>query len=471
MHSAAELSRPSLPGITRMDSAALRELLRPLVMRALAANSHKTLPAACERLGLPSPPSEDGMSRSQRSAASFSAVPDSDLPEIANRLIAGGSLTADERNALQDYLWAEIGFPVIPKKARHELARAIPIDELFINADRFDKLLDSLWVLDGGPFDLFFGGRTLRQQIAQHVHRNPDDWSTEDLFGNLGAFDATDRRFALFLEGLASSDVLPDEPAQRRFVETTNGILKGCGVELRESGTDGGYPVFSVVSLRAGGNRSPKNLIFASSVKPDIRFANAVDNDIEIVTHADKVLVYDRHIGPAGLRWRDLQQWWADTQRISNEGEAKKSLYWRLHKSLPDSSPPQRRLFEEFFHCFKQAVPDLPALLPEVWLHWDPKTVMERGTDALLRFRMDFLLLLPNGVRIVLEVDGKHHYESDDGKADPTRYAQMASGDRDLKLAGYEVFRFGAVELQEANAKQTAQAFFGQLFKLYRLIR
>lgn len=454
-----------------MDSVTLREILRPLVMRVLAANTHKTLPAACERLGLPSPPSEDGLSKSQRSAASFSAVLDSALPETADRLIAGGSLTSGERNTLQDYIWAEIGFPLIPKKARHELARAIAIDELFINADCFDKLLDSLWVLDGGPFDLVFGGRTLRQQIAQHVHRNPDDWSTEDLFGNLGAFDASDRRFALFLEGLASSDVLPDEPAQRKFVERANSVLKSCGVELRESGTDGGYPVFSVVSMRTSGTRSPKNLIFASSVKPDIRFVNAVDNDIEIVTHADKVLVYERHIGPSGLCWRDLQKWWADRQGISNESEAKKSLYWRLHQSLPDTSPPQRRLFEEFFHCFKEAVPDLPALLPEVWLHWDPKTVKERGTDALLRFRMDFLLLLPHGVRVVLEVDGKHHYGTDDGNADPSRYAQMTAADRDLKLAGYEVFRFGATELQETNAKQTARTFFQQLFRLHRLTK
>ena len=37
------------------------------------------------------------------------------------------------------------------------------------------------------------------------------------------------------------------------------------------------------------------------------------------------------------------------------------------------------------------AVPALPALLPEVWLHWDPKTVRERGTAALLGHRMDNL--------------------------------------------------------------------------------
>jgi very-short-patch-repair endonuclease len=74
---------------------------------------------------------------------------------------------------------------------------------------------------------------------------------------------------------------------------------------------------------------------------------------------------------------------------------------------------------------------------------------MSADGDALLRFRMDFLLLLPHGQRVVLEVDGSHHYASPDGRRpDPARYADGVRGDRDLKLAGYEVFRFGATEVR-----------------------
>ena len=87
--------------------------------------------------------------------------------------------------------------------------------------------------------------------------------------------------------------------------------------------------------------------------------------------------------------------------------------------------------------------------------------------DALLRFRMDFLLLLPQGVRVVIEVDGKHHYADTKGKADVQRYAQMARADRELKLAGYEVFRFGVAELQTPTAKADVQVFFKALFKRY----
>ena len=124
-------------------------------------------------------------------------------------------------------------------------------------------------------------------------------------------------------------------------------------------------------------------------------------------------------------------------------------------------------LFDAFFEGFRSAVPNLPALLPEVWLHWDPRTVKERGPEALLRFRMDFLLLLPQGVRVVIEVDGKHHYADVNGSADVQRYARMVKADRELKLAGYEVFRFGAAELQVPTAKADVKTFFEALFKRY----
>lgn len=209
--------------------------------------------------------------------------------------------------------------------------------------------------------------------------------------------------------------------------------------------------------LRHGGSGQgrPKNIIFASQTKPDIRFRDAINNDIEIATNADQVLVYDRPVGPDGLRWCDLQAWWSDLMEIRDAEVAKASLYHRLRDSLPASSPPQRLLFESYHRVFGAAVTGLPALLPEVWLHWDPQTVKERGPNALLRFRMDFLLLLPNGIRVVLEVDGRHHYAHEDGRADPGRYGVLAAGDRDLKLAGYQVFRFGADEL---SGKAAAEA-------------
>jgi len=106
-------------------------------------------------------------------------------------------------------------------------------------------------------------------------------------------------------------------------------------------------------------------------------------------------------------------------------------------------------------------------LLPEVWLFWDPKTIRERGRDALLRHRMDFLLLLPHWNRVVLEVDGMQHYATPDRLASPATYAVNMASDRELKLLGYEVFRFGAAELAADKAKSTVAEFFPALFARY----
>lgn len=80
---------------------------------------------------------------------------------------------------------------------------------------------------------------------------------------------------------------------------------------------------------------------------------------------------------------------------------------------------------------------------------------------------MDFLLLLPHGVRVVIEVDGKHHYAKGNGMADVHRYAQTMAADRDLKLAGYEVYRFGAAELQTSTAENDVKVFLCTLQALW----
>jgi hypothetical protein len=50
-------------------------------------------------------------------------------------------------------------------------------------------------------------------------------------------------------------------------------------------------------------------------------------------------------------------------------------LYKRLRACLPEESPPQRLLFDLYHRIHGCDIPCLPAFLPEVWLHWDHKTV------------------------------------------------------------------------------------------------
>lgn len=453
-----------------MNLLRLREVLEPVIVGLKDSGTHGMLPAMCAELGLPVP--GEGSKR-DRMEASFHALSDADLPDVAQRLLVRYPPSSKRRNEIQDLLWADSPGPEVPRRHRREIARGLGTEDLYLDAERFSQLLEKLWVLDDDLDEFLLGpsARSLRAQIEQHVYRNPEDWTVEHLFDQLGAFEASNRRFVLFLEGIASSEVRPDEASQRRFVEKVNTHLAACGAELRETGDEGGYPLFTVVAKGATPSGRPKQLIFASSVKPDLRFLDAVSNDIEIVTNADKVLVYDRPIGAEGLRWCDLQSWWSDSANIPNDDKAKATLYRRLQGSLPAGSPPQRMLFDTYHSAFGSAIPRLPALLPEVWMHWDPKTVKERGALALARFRMDFLMLLPNGARVVLEVDGKHHYAHPDGRADPDRYAELAAADRDLKLAGYEVFRFGAVDLRDKSAAPSVKRLFEQLFRRYAVAR
>lgn len=456
----------NLPVRSGVDLVELRGLLSAVPARISDVHTHKTLAEACTDLGLPDPPNEG--TKYERAAQSLADAADADLPEVARRVLARLWLPRQTRMAVEDLLWAGLNPPAIPKRTRREIARSLDLVLAVGSVDGFMRLLDQLWIVDD-PLDALVDEKHwLSTQIIRHVFNNPGDWTTEYLFERVGAFEGSDRRFALFLEGMCGGDVALDETVQRSTVAATEPHLRHAGLELREIGTEQGYPLFALVSIGARTGR-PKNLIFASSTKPDLRFSDAIDNDIEVLDGPDKVLVYDRPIGPDGLRWRDLHAWWKDKTGSTSDTEAKNALYARLRRSLPPNSPPQDLLFTSYHQVFGSSVPELPALLPEVWLHWDPKTVRERGVHALLQFRMDFLLLLPRGQRVVLEVDGEHHYARD-GKPDPGRYARTVQGDRNLKLAGYEVFRFGGAELQERNraaATDMLRTFFLDLFRRY----
>ncbi|MFJ3249141.1 hypothetical protein [Streptomyces sp. NPDC086782] len=461
------------------DRSALRALVGEVVA-GLSGLTHATLNPAFEQLGMP--PVPDVGSKPERIELSFRQVPDAELPQVTQRVLEQSDVYVSPsiRYRLEDMLWEEDSPPEIPKKARRELARALDLSELAQHHERFLGLLERYWIIeeDGLSFEelnglLVHGMRpvTLKDRIKRHVFRNPEDWSLEVLFENLGAFEAGNARFARFLEGLVSADVLLDEHLQETTVSTINGHLRAHGIELRRTGTDGGYPLFAVVSTRLHGNQRPKNIIFASFSKPDIRFRSSVDNDIEIVGgHPDSTLVYDREISNAGLRWRDLHAWWQDTRKISSDTDVRGDLYQRLFKSLPRNSEGQKNLFIAY-HQILGPSPEDPALLPEVWLHWDHMTVQERGPEALLRSRMDFLLLLPHGQRVVLEVDGSQHFTRDRGRTpDTAKYAEMVAADRDLKLRGYEVFRFGHDELKLLDdAQALLRHFLPDMFRRFRV--
>ena len=454
-----------------MDLEALSQQLRTVVGGMGGHKTHETLPAFCIELGLPAP--EVGGSKRERMYAAFDALPAERLPGLAQTLIDASHLSGKARNDVQDLLWVDEPAIELSTRARREIARAlIQVEALFQDWDAFKRLLQAIFIL---PLDLaraLFGAQTqgLLEDIHRHFVRNPEDADVEQLFKDLDVYALSDARFRRFLEGLVSADIQLDAETQQKLLTALNPVLRIHGAEMVEGGQEGGYPKYTLVSLRTSKER-PKYLVFASQNKPDIRFRSLIDNDLEVLSNQhNDALVYDRSIGPEGLRWKDLQSWWTELTPTANSREAAVSLYRRLAACLPDSSPPQQYLFRAFYTLYKAEMQDLPALLPEVWLHWDPKTVSARGPQALLTQRMDFLMLMPGGGRVVIEVDGRQHYADDQGRASPAVYAKLAAGQRQLSLARYDVYRFGGLELRD-GAENMLSTFFDELFDRYRVPR
>ncbi|MFL3870299.1 hypothetical protein LT966_27290 [Streptomyces griseobrunneus] len=229
-----------------------------------------------------------------------------------------------------------------------------------------------------------------------------------------------------------------------------------------------------------GVDGAPKNIIFASTgFKPEIVMSQVIDGAIEIVEHEESCLVYDRPLTESGMTWGQLVDWWRDRNDMGDVDDraAALSLYERLKASL--ASDAERYVFHAFGSRYAgpKAMQE-PALLPQVYLHFDPLTERQRRTlnkpRRLARERMDFLLLLPGGVRIVIEVDGKHHYarevppESGRWEVAADLYSEMLAEDRELRLKGYEVFRFGGREILESREDLSSiRRFFGDLEARY----
>lgn len=433
-------------------------------------NSGDELPSLCDKIGLPAASDDAPTKRQYIRNRLANLVCEDEIRSVAARYISRyplGDRLNDRTYDLEELLWKERE-PLINLRIRREVATALEPIEPFKEPGAFVEMLARLFVIDPNANPYLENRSSLRWKIEQHMIRNPEDWSLVELIKELGALHCTSERFRRLIEALAGPEVRPDESSQRSFVVAANSVLTKRGFELAETDVVDGYPSFSFIRLGDPSRGRPKNIIFASTVKPDLRFRNALDNDIEIVTHADKVLVFDDPI-PDSLLWRDLQAWWARREGIDDPDRAKRTLYRRLLDSLPEDSPPQQLLFRTFFKHYKERVPNLPALIPEVHLHYDPRTISQRGRDAMLRQRMDFLLLLPAGVRIVLEVDGQHHY-AENGRPAPQRYAELAKADRELKLCGYDVYRFGAAELCGPVGKQRIVSFLDDLFRKHSIL-
>ncbi|HYT41265.1 MAG TPA: hypothetical protein VEP90_02870 [Methylomirabilota bacterium] len=255
-----------------------------------------------------------------------------------------------------------------------------------------------------------------------------------------------------------------------RLKNKPDAFLIELGVKVKERYHSEKLEILLQRIVGGGVTGEVKNLIFAANrLKPEIVLIDAVNNTIDIVENAEYCLVYDEPISQNGLLWSDLVAWWSKKDSYTNLVQAEQHLYSRLKDSI--NSKVEELLFYTYYKEFRQILAErLPALIPQVYLHYDPKTLKElQGRRRIPRQRMDFLILFSSKDRVVLEVDGKQHYAKGD-VANPQEYARMVSEDRRLRLLGYEVYRFGGYELAELDkGKGIVANFFMRLFEKHSI--
>ncbi|MCA9850105.1 MAG: hypothetical protein KC461_05590, partial [Dehalococcoidia bacterium] len=129
----------------------------------------------------------------------------------------------------------------------------------------------------------------------------------------------------------------------------------------------------------------------------------------------------------------------------------------------------ERLVLNTYARLYRDYGFDLPALIPQVYLHYDPYSRRQRlSAGPLARQRMDFLVLLPRHKRVVVELDGVQHYADEKGQASPSLYAEMVREDRRLQLAGYDVFRIGGNEVADrATGEPLLREFFESLLRFH----
>jgi very-short-patch-repair endonuclease len=439
--------------------------LREAIADALAEEKSYNLPKVCEEFGLPPGTNEEAYS-SKRVYVKQRLIGKSEeiLINLAQRVLKDYS-SEELRKILSQFISGNFKISLINRKnILDELI--IKSEELTINGklDLID-FLKRIWSLDTmPPTDKYF--KSAAQEITQRMVIT-HEWNYHYLFNSyLGLTDSSDKILFRFMEQLTHP--LVQEPEIQKFlVNLINNHLVKDGYRLEAKEEISGLPLYQVIKIGSGVSGNIKNLIFAANgPKPELILEDSINNDIRIVKNGEFCLIYDQPIPSSGLFWKNLVSWWAKKSNIEfPTRETEESLYKRLVSSLV--SPPEKLLFYTYYKKLRDTPGEsLPALIPQVYLHYDPYTLRELKEKRIPRQRMDFLILFSHQERVVIEVDGKQHY-ADDDIASPRKYADMVAEDRKLKLAGYEIYRFGGYELEGESGKYLVENFFDELIKKY----
>lgn len=322
--------------------------------------------------------------------------------------------------------------------------------------------------------------------IARHMDTF-NDWDFSFLFDNvLELTKVSDEKFVAFCEQyvhpIFRRNIFDEEREERvdlniTCIEAINKGLLDVGLALKPAGQTAGRTIFKAMPVDQSIQEPVKNLIFAATYKPDIVIDDAISNEIRVV-NSNGALIYDKGISETGISWEALISWYVSLDTENTEMK----LTRLLHDCL--NSEAERLFYKAYIAYIKTHGKHLPALIPQVYMYYDPKTKGERSKQVFEHQRIDFMMIISSSQRVVIEIDGQQHYSEDDiapgsehkHYASPKRYAEMMKAHREMSLAGYDVYRFGGREfwtndfITEEDIINNVGAFFERLFEKY-LIR
>lgn len=379
MNALARIADGTSPRPLQLDDDALRAQ----IAAAVSAVKAYDLAAFCSRIGL------DAGDDQEASASKSRYV----LRRLEGRSRAELLEVADRACSLRPSFALEETIELARQGAQQqvsELTRRAILDQLQATED-LDQLggkldlvefLGRVWPLDRMPSE-DHRCQTAAGEIAQHTVLNPGDYSFHYLLAKrLGLLTASDRLFLRFVEALVHP-LVRDGDRQQQLVAMLNEQLAPDGLVLVVTEELSGHPIYRARDRSGGVAHAVKNLIFAADgPKPDLVLADAVSNEIRIVRHAEHCLVFDEPIPPEGLTWTGLLAWWARRHGTTAAArETEEALYRRLEASL-DPAIERPFLFQYLRQYRKRLDARLPALVPQVYLHYDPLTVGQRARAA-----------------------------------------------------------------------------------------
>ena len=134
-------------------------------------------------------------------------------------------------------------------------------------------LVGELFPTIGSLADGFVIGKSLEEEIDQHMVRFPGDWDVEYLFDRIGAYQCSRDRFARLLAA-ALHPLCVRGDYQQKLAGQVSAILARDGYALVRVGEQSSFPIYAVTPISRGVAGAAKNLVFASNgPKPEIGFA------------------------------------------------------------------------------------------------------------------------------------------------------------------------------------------------------